>query len=387
VVESLGSAIVTGGDAQQARKKALDDALRKAVSQSLEVMVDPAVLAAQAELFQKRIFRQGQRYVTTFRVRDEGEVEGVYHVHLDSTMDLAALRRDVAAIEPLSSSPRAVTRPVTRPKLVLLAVFQGGPQDDQAPRATFGQDGHAGTTADALRDALSAIGFEILYAEGLPVSVVTAGALPEGGLPLTDAQALALAQQVGAGGAIVARVATRGQESLRATSWVGAERELALRVLDAASPSSPVASLSLADVAVGPDAASAGHAATQAVIRRAAFDLAPLLAARWPKASPQRGSLAVHVRAVTRWLDVETLIRSLAASPGVGEVVVRQAARHEIALALRGDVTLPEVERVVAQTALAGRRLSVISASKESGVTVEVGEAPAIPSSLEVSPP
>lgn len=372
VVEALGAVTVAGGDEAQTRQRALDDALRRAVSQSLEAMVDPKVLKAHAELYKKRILRQAQRYVTTFRVRDEGEAEGVYHIHIDGTMDLAALRRDVDAL----GSPAPATEPVStaaaapvRPSLVLLAVANDG----QTSSSTFGQQGRAGRTEDALKDALAEFGFDILYAQGVAVPVIAQADSPSSGLPVTDAQAIALAKSVGAGGAIVARIAAPLETTIRATSWVGSEREIALRVLDLASPWEPVASVVAAEGAAGPDAAFAMRAATQAVIRHVSTRVGPRLASRWPAALPS-DLLALRVYGVARWSDMTALIRGLRSLPGVGEVTLWRATRREITLKLRSDLAPETVAAGVLQTVLSGRRVSVLSASRATGVTVELGE-------------
>jgi hypothetical protein len=87
-----GSAPVVGGNSAGARERALDDALKQAVSQALAAIVDPDTRAAQAKTV-KALEAKARSFVPRYRTLEDGEANGVYTVRLEAEVDETALRR------------------------------------------------------------------------------------------------------------------------------------------------------------------------------------------------------------------------------------------------------------------------------------------------------
>ena len=87
-----GSAPVVGGNSAGARERALDDALKQAVSQTLAAIVDPEARAAQAKTM-KALEAKARSFVPRYRTLEDGEANGVYTVRLEAEVDETALRR------------------------------------------------------------------------------------------------------------------------------------------------------------------------------------------------------------------------------------------------------------------------------------------------------
>jgi hypothetical protein len=99
---------VVGGNAAGARERALDDAIRQAVSQSLATLVDPQTRAAQAKAL-KAIEAKARSFVPSYRPLEEGEANGVYTIRIEAEVDEIALRRRLERA--MTQAAPAVTAP------------------------------------------------------------------------------------------------------------------------------------------------------------------------------------------------------------------------------------------------------------------------------------
>lgn len=87
-----GQSAVVGGNAAAARERALDEALRQAVSQALAEILDAPTRAAQAKGV-KALEARARSFVRRYRTLEEGETGGNYGVRLEAEVDEVALRR------------------------------------------------------------------------------------------------------------------------------------------------------------------------------------------------------------------------------------------------------------------------------------------------------
>ena len=90
----IGQAPVVGGNAAGARERALDDAIKQAVNQTLAAILDPQARAAQAKAL-KAIEAKARSFVPRYRTLEEGEANGVYTIRLEAGVDETALRRRI----------------------------------------------------------------------------------------------------------------------------------------------------------------------------------------------------------------------------------------------------------------------------------------------------
>ena len=89
-----GQAPVVGGNAAGARERALDDAIKQAVNQTIAGMLDAPTRAAQAKAL-KAIEAKARSFVPRYRALEEGEANGVYTIRLEAEVDEIALRRKI----------------------------------------------------------------------------------------------------------------------------------------------------------------------------------------------------------------------------------------------------------------------------------------------------
>lgn len=328
-ITALGSAPIAGGDAVAARQRSLDDAFRQATEQSLAAFVDAPTRARLADALQKRILRRAKTYIPQFKILSEGESEGVYHVQIEAQVADGRLRADVRglgaagpATEPDVPPPPAARRP----RLVLLARASDGTHT----AATFGPQGDLGPAIPPVAKEIEAQGFELLLAQGLPVAV------SEGRLPVESTQAMALAQKVGAGGAVTAGIEWKAAGRIRGTSLLGAEATVSVRVDDLAGR---VGEVTATGAGFGASAEQAVAAAVRDAAARVGRELGPRLAAHWPDERPAGEGVDVRVRGASKWPDVEAVRKGLSGAPGVRRVFVAGLLRREVLLHVSGAVT------------------------------------------------
>lgn len=329
-IAALGSAPLSGGDALAARGRALDDAFRQAVEQSLQTFVDAPTRARLGDMVQKRILRRAKSYVSQFKILSEGESEGVYHLQIEAMVADGRLKADVRALGAQGPATEPETPPpasARRPKLAFLARATGGEQS----AATYGPAGELGPAIPPLIKEIEAQGFELVYAPGLAAPSASEG------IPLDSSAAIAIAQKLGAGGAVTAGIQWKDAGRIRGTRWVGAEAAVSLRVDDV---SGRVGEVSATGAGFGETLAQAVAAAVRDASQRIGRELGPRLAAHWPDEGPRsKEGIDVHLRGASKWPDVESARKGLLGAPGVRRVVVAGLGRREVRLHVSGAVS------------------------------------------------
>ena len=150
---------VVGGNAAGARERALEDAIRQAVTLTLAEVVDPQTRAAQAKTI-KAIEAKARSFVPRYRTLEEGEVAGVYNIRLEVEVDDIALRRRLERSSAPPPTPATPGRP-GGPSLLLV------PADPGEATATFSAQ---------FRKALASGGVTVQPAAGVETSVPAAAA-------------------------------------------------------------------------------------------------------------------------------------------------------------------------------------------------------------------
>jgi hypothetical protein len=111
-----GQSAIIGGNGAGARERALEEAFRQAIDQSLAEMLDAATRAGQARTIKATLAR-ARTFVRRYRALEEGEVNGAYAVKLEVEVDEAALRR---AAEGWGQSSAAAAPPPIVPGFLLV---------------------------------------------------------------------------------------------------------------------------------------------------------------------------------------------------------------------------------------------------------------------------
>jgi hypothetical protein len=315
------SAII-GGNGAGARERALEEAFRQAIDQSLAEMLDAAARAGQARAV-KAVEARARTYVRRYRALEEGEVAGAYAVKLEVEVDEAALRR---ALEAGAPSPAAGSPPPLAPGFLLVS--------SDAVDATF--------ATPLLSSALASAGARAQVAKPAPKDV-------------GEAQRAATRATLPQVAFVSAQASNEGP--VRGTNQISVSCRLAARVVSAPS------GLALGEPDVSPRAFAADEAGARAeCFGRAANELAMRLVSGGGGSAPAAGG---DLRAVTVEADVVEPgavvallkdVRSIGAvssaelrrvGPGHVEIRVRtRAAAQALAGALARDpaVTITNVE-------------------------------------------
>ena len=141
-----GQAPVVGGNAAGARERALDDAIKQAVNQTLATIVDAQTRAAQAKTL-KAIEAKARSFVPRYRTVEEGEANGVYTIRLEAEVDETALRRRIE--RGTTTAPPPTTAPVKAgaPGMLVAAGDKGegtrGVRDQSGDGAVVGERARA----------------------------------------------------------------------------------------------------------------------------------------------------------------------------------------------------------------------------------------------------
>jgi hypothetical protein len=119
-----GQAPVVGGNAAGARERALDDAIKQAVNQTIAAMLDAPTRAAQAKAL-KAIEAKARSFVPRYRTLEEGETNGVYTVRLEAEVDEIALRRKIERASSTATPPPVAPVKTGAPGMLVAAADKG----------------------------------------------------------------------------------------------------------------------------------------------------------------------------------------------------------------------------------------------------------------------
>ena len=105
VVESVGTGSIMYGDVAAARDRAIDDAKRKAVEQTLGTFIDAQTKVENYMLVEDRILNWTRGYIKNYDIiSDMKKTPELYEVRMRATVDMSNLANDVQAVENLIQS-------------------------------------------------------------------------------------------------------------------------------------------------------------------------------------------------------------------------------------------------------------------------------------------
>jgi hypothetical protein len=304
---------IIGGNGAGARERAVEDAFRQAVDQSLAEMLDAATRAGQARAI-KAVEARARTYVRGYRALEEGEVNGAYTVRLEVEVDESALRR---ATESWGAQAGAPATPALAPGFLLVS---GGGQKDAAV---------------ALQAALVAAGARAQLADPAVKEVA-------------DAQRAATRATLPQVAFVTAETSSEGP--VRGTAEVSATCRIAARVVSAPS------GLALGEPDSSPRGFGADDAAARAeCVHRAAGDVAGRLVAGTGGGAPGGDLRALTVEAdVVEPGAVVALLKDVRAVGAVSSAELRRLAPGHVEIRARTRATAAVIAPALSRdTALA----------------------------------
>ncbi len=106
LVTAQGTAVINNGDESSARNAAIRDALRKAVEQSVGVIVSSQTTVENYKLLSDRIYSNTSGYVHDYKIINEGASNNIYNVTIQATIGTKHLKDDLGAIGLLMKQKR-----------------------------------------------------------------------------------------------------------------------------------------------------------------------------------------------------------------------------------------------------------------------------------------
>jgi len=122
-INALGQAAIIGGDTSNARDKAVDDALRKAVEQSVGTIISSETVTENFQLISDKILTKARGYVRNYKITSEKQDQGVYQVNVDAEVSKGVLKNDVDGI-------LTVLRAKNMPRMLVMVSEQNIGQGD-----------------------------------------------------------------------------------------------------------------------------------------------------------------------------------------------------------------------------------------------------------------
>ncbi len=122
-VSAVGQAAVIGNDVANARDKAVDDALRKAVEQSVGTMISSETVTQNFQLLSDKIYSKARGYVRNYKITSEKQDQGVYIVGVDAEVSQGNLKNDVDGIT-------HILRAKNMPRMLIMIAEQNIGQGD-----------------------------------------------------------------------------------------------------------------------------------------------------------------------------------------------------------------------------------------------------------------
>ena len=296
--EALGTAPVVSGDEATARRRAVDEALRQLVDQSVAELVPAAERTRADAVIQAKIIRRARAYVTRHVVLEERvEPTGTVSVRIDGEIAKETLVRDLGALGvqvPGASVPTVA--PTARPRVLI---------------------GIPGAAGAAIGEALAGVGLD-----------ATASATPLE----DDGRGVEAARAARATAAIVGTARESAPEAIRGTGLMSVSVELEARAIDA-GPGAVVGTARVQDSGWGTTPAAAADRAA----RRAGAKAGPVLV-KGLRPAQASAELEIVIAGVSRWSDVADVVRVASALPEVAAVVPARAGVHAVTLAVRGKI-------------------------------------------------
>jgi hypothetical protein len=161
VVESEGSASVSGGDLARARNEAVREALRKAVEQVAGRWLTPQDVTDKSPVFKERITDRAEGFIQEYRIVSETTVLDVHTVVVRASVLADGLRKDLFELGLIR--PTRLKLPVTRISLIIRGIRT---YDAYAKCRAILQDRIPGIQEIVLREASWSLARFDLAAEG-----------------------------------------------------------------------------------------------------------------------------------------------------------------------------------------------------------------------------
>lgn len=300
-VEAKGEAAIIQGDKAQARDKAIDDALRKAVESAVGTMISSETISENYQLLSDRIYSHSDGYVQKYRITDEREGDGVYIVEVKAKVTTGSIHNDLQSLQLLmerKDMPR-----------VLIMVAEQNIGETKMSYWWGGQSGHV--LSEDMRIVESTI-LNIMREKGFTfVDPETLSGTKKVSVPvalLSNKQAMRVARTSDAELLIVGKAVARDLgQTWEGTRYKTASAEVSIRAINT-SNGEIIASVSVPGQAWNINATAAGSQALRNAGKAAAEKLIEQITAKWVAETSSTSRVRVTVSGVKNSRMLKKLI-------------------------------------------------------------------------------
>jgi hypothetical protein len=117
-VEATGQAAIVDNDRAEARDKAIEDALRKAIESAVGTMISSETVTENYQLLTDKVYSKASGYVTKYKITGERIEENVKIVEVKAEVSKGAIQNDLDALSILINEAKG------RPKLLVMIAEQ-----------------------------------------------------------------------------------------------------------------------------------------------------------------------------------------------------------------------------------------------------------------------
>ncbi len=330
-VQAVGQAAIYGNDVAQARDKAIEDAMRKAVEQAVGAMVSSETVTQNFELLSDKIYSKSRGYVRSYKVISEKKEEGVYQVNIEAQVASGNLKNDLDGV-------LAVLKAKNMPRVLIMVAEQNVGQagaDFWWGNKTFSTNLDA--VENAFIDSWTPKGLKFIDRQQLSGKLKVSSALSSAE-PSDDA-VKELGQMAGAELVVIGKAVATDVGPIMGTQMHSIRANISLRALNL--DNGQILATSTQSQAVGHvDATTGGTQALQKVAVKAADDLLQKILAQWEGQVSGPSSVTLTIKNVgkSKFLrDIAEILRNQVR--GVAEVRQRafKARVAELEVDIKGS--------------------------------------------------
>ena len=127
-VIATGESLIDGNNVPDARRRSIDEALRKAVEQGLGVFINSESLVKNYQVIEDKIFANTEGYVKRYDVLSENQLGNRYRTSIKALVSLDSIKKDLVAMALLRQQ-------MHYPRLMILIGTRQGQVDEAARSA------------------------------------------------------------------------------------------------------------------------------------------------------------------------------------------------------------------------------------------------------------
>ena len=160
-INSTGYAIVSNGNTLVARDAAISDALRKAVEQSVGLLVSSETMVADYQVLNDNVYTKTQGYVRSYNIVREGQMQDTYQVTVNATVAMGTIKNDLDALGLLMVKAE-------KPRILFLITEKGLGLDSDTMRVLGGSDADIPAAESTMKELFLSKGFHVVDISASP---------------------------------------------------------------------------------------------------------------------------------------------------------------------------------------------------------------------------